>query len=85
MYIFFYLQILKKGGAIFSTGEAVITKSSFLYNWAGPGGLALWTNNGKILDAGGNCFKSKGNFGCQGINFKDECLPFIGRNTMCIE
>ncbi len=71
-----------------STGEsaeAVITKSQFLYNWGGPGGLAIWSNHENMLDAGGNCYKSNGNYACQGINLKDECFPFVGENTLCQE
>lgn len=77
-------EVLGKGGAIFSTGEVILSKSSFLYNWGGEDHRAIWSTNDKALDAGGNCLKSK-NGGCQGISTTDECKPFIGDDTICKE
>ena len=63
----------------------IITKSSFLYNWGGEGGLSIWSTTENVLDGGGNCHKSKNDWGCQGINFLQQCYTFIGSNTMCVE
>jgi hypothetical protein len=77
---------LKKGGVIFNKGEAVLSNSSFLYNYGGgPGGNALYSNNENLLDAGGNCYKSQNNWGCQGLMVQDKCVGLIGKNTMCKE
>ncbi len=77
--------MLDKGGAIFSSGEVVLSKSSFLYNWGGDDHLAIWSTNDNALDAGGNCLKSRGDWGCQGINALEDCHPFMGKDTMCQE
>jgi len=78
-------KVLGKGGAIFSTGELVLSKSSFLYNWGGDDHLAIWSTNLNALDAGGNCLKTRWGDGCHGINTIDNCHPFIGDSTLCVD
>lgn len=77
---------MNKGGVIFNKGEALLSNSSFLYNYGGgSAGYALYSNNENLLDAGGNCYKSKNNWGCQGLMVEEKCFGLIGKKTMCTE